>query len=151
MSDGDKRRESSRRLAAVYGYVRAEDADDRTVAALRQELGRFCKTNGLHLVTVCFDRDSDGSEIARPGFAAVLDALALPDSVALVVPDLNHLSHAEVVREALVRSVRRTGAKVLVAHQADIDGHEVAALRTDTHREDDGTQDNRDTDQEAST
>jgi len=53
--------------------------------------------------------------MARPGFAAVLDALALPDSVALVVPDLDHLSPDSLVREGLVRSVRRTGAKIIVA------------------------------------
>ncbi|MGH3624936.1 MAG: recombinase family protein [Sciscionella sp.] len=64
------------------------------------------------------DRDSDGSETARPGFAGALDALVLPASTALVVPSLAHLSPDATVRAALASMVRRAGAQVVVAEAA---------------------------------
>jgi hypothetical protein len=54
---------------------------------------------------------------SRPGITAALDALALPDSSALVVPTMDHLSPDNTIREELLRQVKRTGAQVLVVVQ----------------------------------
>ncbi|MGH3623628.1 MAG: recombinase family protein [Sciscionella sp.] len=102
-------RESGDTRPAVYGYLRTNDPDEDTVASLRVDVRVFCAGRDWRLVTVFCDRGSDGSETARPGFAAALDALALPDSMALVVPSLTHLSPDEAVRAVLASMVRRAG------------------------------------------
>jgi DNA invertase Pin-like site-specific DNA recombinase len=107
---------------AVYGYVRTDEADE-AAASLRADLKLFCASRNWRLVTVFCDRDSDGSTMARPGFAGVLDALALPESTSLVVPSLDHLSPDTAVRSALISMVRRAGATVVVPdeHRAPTD------------------------------
>ncbi|MGH3623258.1 MAG: recombinase family protein [Sciscionella sp.] len=100
---------------AVYGYLRTDDTDEDIVSGLRTGLRIFCAARDWRLVTVFCDRDSDGSETARPGFAGALDVLALPASTTLVVPSLEHLSPEEAVRAALASMVRRAGATVVVA------------------------------------
>jgi DNA invertase Pin-like site-specific DNA recombinase len=102
----------------AYGYVRVAGADETRIGELRHQLRRICRVQRLLLITVCCDRFSDGSELTRPGFAAALDALALPEAIALIVPNLDHLSPHADVREALARSVRRTGAKIITAHES---------------------------------
>ncbi|MGH3624841.1 MAG: recombinase family protein [Sciscionella sp.] len=99
---------------AVYGYLRTDDTDEDTVSSLRTDLRIFCAARDWRLVTVFCDRDSDGSETARPGFAGALDVLALPEHTTLVVPSLEHLSPDTTVRAALTSMVRRTGATVVV-------------------------------------
>ncbi|MGH3623421.1 MAG: recombinase family protein [Sciscionella sp.] len=100
---------------AVYGYLRTDDTDETTVTRLRTDLRIFCAARDWRLVTVFCDRDSDGSDTARPGLARALDVLALPASTTLVVPSLTHLSPDEAVRAALTSMVQRVGAKVVVA------------------------------------
>ncbi len=117
MVSGDAAREPSSQGPTVYGYVRVETVDHSAITVLRQEVRRFCQAEGLRLMTVCCDPSCDGSSTVRPGLVAVLDALALPETFALVVPDLDHLSRDDVIRKDLVRSVRRTGAKVLTIRQ----------------------------------
>ena len=104
---------------AVYGYLRTDDTDEDTVSSLRTDLRIFCAARDWRLVTVFCDRGSDGSETARPGFAAALDVLALPASMTLVVPNLAHLSPEETVRAALASMVRRAGATVVVAEASN--------------------------------
>jgi DNA invertase Pin-like site-specific DNA recombinase len=89
------------------------------LAGLRQQIAAFCRAEAFLLVTTFCDVGYDGSEMARPGFAALLDALSLPRSTRLVVPDLRHLSTDAAVREGLLRQVRRTGVSVLVAHEVN--------------------------------
>lgn len=100
----------------VYGYLRAEEPDETEIALLRKEMAAYCQAHGYQLAGVCCDRGSDGTELARPGFIAALDSLALPTSYALLIPELGHLSGHNVVREGLTRLVRRAGAKLLVMH-----------------------------------
>jgi hypothetical protein len=100
----------------VFGYIRAEEPDEIEIGLLRKEMAAYCEVNDYRLATVCCDRGSDGSEFSRPGFTVALDVLALPTSYALLVPALAHLSPQEVIREGLIRLVRRTGAQLFVIH-----------------------------------
>lgn len=103
----------------VYGYIRAEDPDEAEIALLKEEMVRYCTLHEYRLASICCDRGADGREQARPGFTAALDALALPTSFGLLVPALGHLSTDQVIRAALTRLVRRTGATLLVMHVTD--------------------------------
>lgn len=98
----------------AYGYVRVAEPDGE-VAGWRQAIAEHCQASGWRLVTTFCDRGYDGSELARPGFAALLDVLALPESTHLVVPDLDHLSEDGTVRSGLVRQVERRGITLVVA------------------------------------
>jgi hypothetical protein len=111
----------------VYGYIRAEEPDEIEIALLRTEMAAYCDAHGYRLTNVCCDRGSDGTESDRAGFTAALDALTLPSSYGLLVPALAHLSTDDVVRDGLVRLVRRTGAKLLVLHAEQPDEAEVAS------------------------
>jgi resolvase-like protein len=99
---------------SAYGYLRTEESNEELISTCRMALADFCRAHGRRLVTVFCDRGSDGSEIARPGFAALLDVLALPEATAVLVPDLDHLSPHEDVRNVLVHMVKRVGAGVVV-------------------------------------
>lgn len=101
----------------AYGYVRVADPNDAAVAMLRQTVADHCTANGRHLATIFCDRGSDGSELARPGFSALLDVLALPESTHLVVPELDYLSADDTIRSGLVRQVERRGVSLVALHQ----------------------------------
>jgi hypothetical protein len=103
----------------VYGYLRIESQDLAGLAALRQAIATFCEAEEFLLVTTFSDVGYDGTEIARPGFAALLDVLALPQTARLVIPDLLHLSADEAIREGLLRQVRRTGVSVVVISETN--------------------------------
>lgn len=105
----------------VYGYVRAQEPDENEIALLRKEMSEYCKANDYRLATVCCDRGSDGTEWGPASFTAALDALSLPSTLGLLVPALGHLSTDALVRDGLVRLVRRTGAKLLVLHADESD------------------------------
>ncbi|MGH4022295.1 MAG: hypothetical protein ACRDT0_24285 [Pseudonocardiaceae bacterium] len=57
--------------------------------------------------------------LARTGFTGLLDVLQLPEAHSVVVPTLGHMSSHELVREALVRMVKRTGAQLIVLDEAN--------------------------------
>lgn len=112
-------RPRSERWPAAYGYVRAVEASEDELAKLRQEIVRFCQMEGYQLVTIFWDRGSEETELDWPGLAGLLDALALPDSACVVVPDLRYLSQDKTVREGLVRQIHRAGTTVLVTRPAN--------------------------------
>lgn len=96
----------------AFGYLRADVPDENEIRVWR-EIAQACTAKNYRLATIYCDRGCDGSELARPGFAGLLDALALPDNAAVVVPDLTHLSTDVGVRHTLQYHVRRTGACLL--------------------------------------
>jgi DNA invertase Pin-like site-specific DNA recombinase len=124
----------------AYGYLRLAESDKDQLAALRLEIAAFCETAALLLVNTFYDRGYDGSEMARPGFAGLLDVLALPESTRLVVPDLLHLSPVDVVRQGLLRQVQRTGVSVVSVRQlnGNLDSSGVADRSTWIGRADRG-------------
>jgi DNA invertase Pin-like site-specific DNA recombinase len=102
----------------AYGYLRAEHPDPEALAEARKAIAAFCVSAGLRLITVFCDQGedgtADGADVLRPGWTGLLDALGLPEATTLVVLDLDHLSPHEVIREGLLRQVRRTGAELRV-------------------------------------
>ena len=99
----------------AYGYVRLEETDHDAVAAFRQDVAACCEREDLRLVTTFCDLGDDGSTLARPALANLLEALKDTPSAKLVVPDLNHLSPYEVIRSALLLLLHRTEHQLLIA------------------------------------
>jgi hypothetical protein len=109
--------DGERRNHLAYGYLRAEEQDEIEIALLRKDMARFCRDCDYGLVNVAVDRGSDGTELARPGFAAALAALEEPGVSALVLPTVTHLSDDPLVRQGLLRTVARTGVDVLTVYR----------------------------------
>lgn len=106
-------------LPLVYGYLRAEEPDERELVVLRKEMNRFCAAYGYRLGAVFCDRGVPGDTIARTGFTGLLDVLQVPGVHGVVVPTLGHMSSHELVRKALVRMVERAGAQLIVVAEAN--------------------------------
>lgn len=107
------------RRPVAFGYLRADDPHDAEIAGLRTEIAGYCRAEDLRLVTTFSDLGWDGSQLARPGFAGLLDALTVSTDARLVTPDLGHLSPSCVIREGLLRQVRRTGARLIVTREVN--------------------------------
>jgi DNA invertase Pin-like site-specific DNA recombinase len=113
----DRQQPDNRPVA--YGYVRLEEVDHDAVAQFRQDTAACCEREDLRLVGTFCDLGDDGSTLARPALANLLEALKDTPSAKLVVPDLNHLSPYEVIRSALLLLLHRTEHQLLVATEAN--------------------------------
>jgi Resolvase, N terminal domain len=112
----DRQQQPDNRPVA-YGYVRMEEADHDAVAQFREDIAACCEREDLCLVTTFCDFGDDGSTLARPALANLLEALKAMPSVKLVVPDLGHLSPFQPIRGALLLLLHRTEHQLLVAHE----------------------------------
>lgn len=100
----------------AYGYIRMEMPDEIEIALQRKEIGAFCAARGLTLGAVFVDRGVQGDATTRLGFAALVDVLCFPDSYAVVVPTLAHLSERPGVRRELTSRIRGTASQLLVVY-----------------------------------
>lgn len=103
--------------AIVYGYLRLVEApadEDGILADLEVGLTAWCEREGWHLAAIFRDIGVAPDDLIRPGFTALLDVLALPDTYAAVVPDVSHLSSLGAAAKTLRSSIRRTGKRLLV-------------------------------------
>jgi DNA invertase Pin-like site-specific DNA recombinase len=109
----DRQQPDNRPVA--YGYVRLEETDHDAIVEFRQNVAACCEREDLRLATTFCDLGDDGSTLARPALANLLEALKDTPSAKLVVPDLNHLSPYEVIRSALLLLLHRTEHQLLIA------------------------------------
>lgn len=100
----------------AYGYIRMETPDEIEIALQRREIGTFCAARGLTLGAVFVDRGVQGDVTARLGFTALVDVLSFPDSYAVVVPTLGHLSERPGVRRVLTSRIQGTASRLLVVY-----------------------------------
>jgi DNA invertase Pin-like site-specific DNA recombinase len=114
------RPEPDHRLVA-YGYVRMDELAHDAVAQVRQDIAACCEREGLRLAKTFCDLGDDGSTLARPALANVLEALKTAPGATLVVPDMNHLSPSTLIRHALLLVLHRTEHRLLVANE--LNGH----------------------------
>ena len=111
----DRQQPDSRPVA--YGYARMDETDHEAVAQFRRDIAACCEREDLRLVNTFCDLGDDGSTLARPALANLLEALKATPSAKLVVPDLNHLSPFAVIRSALLLLLHRTEHQLLVARE----------------------------------
>lgn len=106
-------REESGGQPLVYGYVRSASRQPRHLTACRRSLERYCQRERLQLCTVFTDTGTGGAG-SRPGLAGLCDVLRLPDSFAVVMVGMGHLSPDGRMAGQLMRQIRDTGARLLV-------------------------------------
>lgn len=94
----------------AFGYVSMLEPDEEEIANLRRRIGVHCRKRGFHLATVFCDRGFEPTDMARPGFAGLLDAV-WPSSgnASVFVPDHEHLSDDPLIREAMEEALKRQG------------------------------------------
>ena len=111
------------RQALAYGYVRMAEPDETEISRLRLDLGKYCQRQGYRLVTVFCDRDVRATALARPALAGLVDAASAAngEQVVVIVPRHEHLSTDDQLRASLERSIRLTGATLIVTD--GINGH----------------------------
>ena len=109
--------------SSACGYLLAEVPDEIQIGLWRKEIAAFCEARGHRLALVFVDRGIPHEQVARIGFTALLDALELRATQAVVMPSLDHLSSNNHAIAVLRRSIRRTGTDLVV-----IDG-EVPAMK----------------------
>lgn len=118
---------SSQQPPAI-AYLRFDDGDDHASAGLLKDIAACCLREELRLVRTFTDRGYDGTQLARPGLADVHEALRETTGLVVVVPTLDHLSPAAVIRSPLILMIHRLGGRLLVANEpsGDVDDFGVA-------------------------
>lgn len=94
----------------AFGYVSMVEPDEGEIANLRRRIGVHCRTRGFHLATVFCDRGIESTDMARPGFAGLLDAV-WPSSgnASVFVASYEHLSTDPTIRQAMEKALQRQG------------------------------------------
>ena len=88
----------------ALGYVSIpEDAADGTVEWWRQQLEEHAHRSGLELTEVYVDTSGHSED----GFYALVDAIRRAQAVAVVVPDLTHLTQVSCLIGAGTREAAR--------------------------------------------
>lgn len=112
-----KQQVKSSELPPAIGYLRLDDGDEDVFAMLLKDIAACCLREGLRLVRTFCDRGYDGSQLARAGLVEVQEALRERPGLVVIVPTLDHLSPANVIRSPLLLMVHRLGGRLLVANE----------------------------------
>jgi len=112
----DRQQRDNRPVA--YGYMRIgmDETDHEAVSQCGQDIAACCEREDLRLANTFCDLGDDGSTLARPALANLLEALKDAPSAKPVVPDASHLSPFTVIRSALLL-LHRQEHQLLVARE----------------------------------
>ena len=104
----------------VFGYIRLSRPDNSRLELLRGDIREFCIREGLALDLVFADSGVNDIDLVRPGWTALIDALAQANAYAVVVPTLDHLSRDPVLRAELRAQITQTGATICLMPPATV-------------------------------
>ncbi|WP_242441035.1 hypothetical protein [Streptomyces sp. CB02923] len=82
----------------VYGFLRLAPAATARQTALTDALAEYCRSHELVLGGLFIERES-GACTRTAAFTGLLDALALPDAYAVVLPAASHLGPRPIAAE----------------------------------------------------
>ena len=94
----------------VYGYVRSPEPEPTYANACAQVLDWWATAAGWELGAVFRDVGVCSSQLTRPGFTGLLDALRLSDAAMAIVVEKRHLSRQPDGVKRLRASIRQTGS-----------------------------------------
>jgi hypothetical protein len=95
----------------VYGYLLLTAACRARRAALSRALAEYCEQHELTLAAVFTDASDD--TVQAPGFAGLLDALAMEPSYGVVIPTRAHLGHGRTGTSRLA-VITGTGRRLML-------------------------------------
>jgi len=96
----------------VYGYLRLAACSRGRRAALTRALVAYCSQHELLLGGV-FSDEPFGGLVLTPGFAGLIDALALEGSYGVVTPSAAHLGSG-VTGRARIQKITATGRRLML-------------------------------------
>jgi DNA invertase Pin-like site-specific DNA recombinase len=105
-------------LSVAYGYVRLTDVNKAKLQRLRRDIAVYCEREGLALAVVFADVGVRHTELVRPGWTALMDAVRSGRGRTVVVLTLDHLSRDPTLREDMRAQLGGAGAAVCVARGA---------------------------------
>ncbi|MEU4233295.1 hypothetical protein AB0F17_54195 [Nonomuraea sp. NPDC026600] len=93
----------------VCGYLRLIGVPPRKATGLRAALDDYCLRHNLFLAAVCTERGRPTCGQPPIAFAALLDIIAIPEVVGVVMPSPAHLGPANLAagREQQIRDAGR--------------------------------------------
>jgi len=94
----------------VYGYVRSPEPEPAYANACAQVLDWWATAAGWELGAVFRDVGVCSSQLTRPGFTGLLDALRLPDAAMAIVVEKRHLSRRTDGVKRIRAAIRQTGS-----------------------------------------
>lgn len=95
----------------VYGYLCLASASAARRAALSRALAGYCTRHELVLAAVFTDTGKD--KLHAPGFAGLLDAVAVGGSYGIVIPTLAHLGSRSIAEKRLA-TIAETGRRLMI-------------------------------------
>ncbi|MEU7254894.1 hypothetical protein AB0B21_03685 [Streptomyces rimosus] len=113
----------------VYGFLRLAPTATARQAALTDALAEYCRSHELVLGGLFIERES-GTCPRTAAFTGLLDALALPDAYAVVLPAASHLGPRPIAAERKRQIAGAAGARLLLMR-----GGKAARHRTMPSRE----------------
>ncbi|MFF3276415.1 hypothetical protein ACFYWU_36590 [Streptomyces chrestomyceticus] len=96
----------------VYGFLRLAPTATARQAALTDALAEYCRSHELVLGGLFVERGT-GASAHTAAFTGLLDALALPDAYAVVLP-ASHLGPRPIAAERKRQITGSTGAQLLL-------------------------------------
>jgi DNA invertase Pin-like site-specific DNA recombinase len=103
----------------AYGYVRLDEPDHEAVSQFRRSIAVRCGQGDFRLANTFCDLGSDGSTLARPALADLLEVLKTAPGATVVVPDLTHLSPYESIRSVLLLLLHRAEHQLLAVKETN--------------------------------
>ncbi|WP_078624627.1 hypothetical protein [Streptomyces monomycini] len=97
----------------VYGFLRIDRNSPARQAALSDALAEYCRSHELVLGGLFVERGT-GTSALTAAFTGLLDALALPDAYAVVLPAASHLGPRPIAAERKRQITGSTGARLLL-------------------------------------
>src|SRR5689334_3621388 len=100
----------------VYGYLRLSACSRARRVALTRALVTYCGQHELLLGGV-FSDEPFNSLVLTPGFAGLLDVLALEGSYGVVTPSAAHLGSG-VTGRTRIQKITETGRRLMLVREA---------------------------------
>ncbi|WP_033027253.1 hypothetical protein [Streptomyces rimosus] len=97
----------------VYGFLRLARSSPARQSALSDALAEYCRSHELVLGGLFVERGT-GASARTAAFTGLLDALALPDAYAVVLPTASHLGPRPIAAERKRQITGSTGAQLLL-------------------------------------
>jgi len=98
----------------VYGYIRTPEPEPDYADACGDLLRAWAATRGWELGAVFRDLGTGSSQLVRPGFTGLLDALRLEGSALALVVETRQLSRKPEGVKHLTAAIRQTGSSLRV-------------------------------------
>jgi hypothetical protein len=98
----------------VYGYIALDHDDETEIERLFDQLTDHATAEGLELVEVYVERNTQPDLIIRPALSVLLAAVVRSAGCGVLVPTPAHISPIDSVRKAIETEVELSGGTMMM-------------------------------------